>query len=130
MGLEARRLMRQREVILLVDSSYEVRLAMRVPLEQHGYNVRSSGSCEGASEILAATPVSLLIADLYSPACGMDVLSELRGKQPPIIGITGFDFLSERQLQAVAAFHGVRTVLRKPVSPSILLKAVSAALSA
>jgi CheY-like chemotaxis protein len=119
--------------ILLVDDHYDFRLMTRDLLERHGYNVISVGSTAEAYQILLKQPVSLLITDVYVPTMsGIELLRRLRsmGKPvPPVIAITGYEFLSSDAARSTLEGLGARAILKKPLEPAELLKSIASAMT-
>ena len=119
--------------ILLVDDNYDFRLMTRDLLERHGYNVISVGTTAEAYQVLLKQQISLLITDLYVPGMsGIELLRRLRtiGKPiPPIIAITGYEFLSSDAARATVEGLGARTILKKPLDTRHLLKVVASAIT-
>src|SRR6476469_7198186 len=70
--------------ILLVDDDPNTRNAMVRLLRGSGYDVRATGTYEGAIRTAHALRVDVLIADLLLPdGTGADVLREISSKKPP-----------------------------------------------
>jgi CheY-like chemotaxis protein len=119
--------------ILLVDDHYDFRLMTRDLLERQGYHVISVGSTAEAYQVLLKQTVSLLITDLYVPGMsGIELLRRLRsmGKPvPPVIAVTGYEFLSSDAARATLEGLGAKAVLKKPIDSAELLKHIASAMT-
>ena len=116
--------------ILLVDDNYDFRLMAREFLERHGYHVISVGSGQEALEVLDKHSVSLIITDLYMPVItGFGLLRRVKerkgGQAPPVIALTGYDFLSGPEAKTAANMLGATMILNKPVDMDRLLPAIA-----
>jgi len=110
--------------IYLVEDDHEVRLATRLLLQSHGYDVRDF---EHAEEMLALTEgrgADGMILDIRLPGLsGIELLAVLRGRgisTPVVLVSAEADRFHKKALQAGAAH-----VLRKPYKPAELLAILS-----
>jgi len=108
--------------ILIVDDDKAVCLAMRVVLEQEGFEVAEAHNGDQAVERIHEQPPNLILCDIFMPKKdGFDTIRELRRTVPkiPIIAVSG----SGDVLQ-LARKLGAVEVLYKPMSHAVLMGAV------
>src|SRR5689334_22918853 len=83
--------------ILLVDDDADFRQMLRELLERHGYHVIAVATGDQALQMFLRQPLSLIITDIYLPAIsGFELMRRLRvmcRNLPPIVAMSGFDFL-------------------------------------
>ncbi len=121
-----------RGVVLLVDDEAGVRRLSRRMLERAGYGViEASGGAEAIAiaEDLALR-IDILVTDMMMPkVSGRDVIARFTVIRPgtPIIVVTGFAAEQERGKPLAPE---VRSIVAKPFSAAIYLRAVSNALGA
>ena len=120
--------------ILLVDDNYDFRLMAREFLERHGYHVISVDSGQEALQVLDKHAVSLIVTDLYMPVItGFGLLRRVKERKgaaaPPVIALTGYDFLSGPEARTAASMLGAKMILNKPVDMDRLLLAIAEALT-
>ena len=118
------------EVILIVDDDPTTCALTTTLLEREGYRTRWCSSGREALEVVATTPVSLILLDVMMPGMdGFEVCSKLRateaGKRLPIILLTGRNDIDTR-LEGMQS--GVSEFLAKPVTRHELLARVRAQL--
>ncbi|WP_226549185.1 response regulator [Celeribacter naphthalenivorans] len=119
-------------VALLVEDSAALRLGLRHDLEALGLTVIEAHDGIEALERLTdpKTHIDIVFLDIELPLLsGLQVLSRLRAQDqsvPPTVAITSHVFMVNRQ---TILSHGVKTVLRKPVSAQRdILEAIATAL--
>ena len=117
-------------LILVVDDDPTTCQLATTVLEREGYRVRSCTSGREALDVLAATPVSLVLLDVVMPGMdGFEVCARLRateaGKRVPVILLTGRDDVDTR-LEGIQS--GVSEFLAKPVTRHELVARVRAQL--
>jgi two-component system, OmpR family, KDP operon response regulator KdpE len=110
-----------RHAVLIVEDDEQLRKMYRFALAVAGFRVREAAGGLAALASLEHEPPSLLILDLGLPdMSGQDVLKEIatqaQTRNVPILVVTG----STQNLDPL----DVDCVLRKPVSPDVLLQAV------
>ena len=110
-----------RHAVLIVEDDEQLRKMYRFALAVAGFRVREAADGLAALASLEHEPPSLLILDLGLPdLSGQDVLKEIATHAQtcnvPILVVTG----STQNLDPL----DVDCVLRKPVSPDVLLQAV------
>jgi len=119
--------------ILIIDDDKDIQDAVRMVLEDHGFNVASAyGPEEGMAKVKSENP-DLLILDVLMPTNyeGFDVArkirEELKMKELPILLLTAVH--TEKQVPYRFAPHEeylpVDYFLDKPVKPSVLLEKVN-----
>jgi DNA-binding response OmpR family regulator len=117
-------------IILIVDDDPTTCALTATVLEREGYRTRSCTSGKDALDVVASTPISLVLLDVVMPGMdGFEVCSRLRamegGKKLPIILLTGRDDVDTR-LEGIQS--GVSEFLAKPVSRHELVARVRAQL--
>jgi two-component system, OmpR family, KDP operon response regulator KdpE len=110
-----------RHAVLIVEDDEQLRKMYRFALTVAGFRVREAADGLAALASLEHEPPSLLIVDLGLPdMSGQDVVKEIAAQahtcNVPILVVTG----STQNLDQL----DVDCVLRKPVSPDLLLQAV------
>ena len=118
------------DTILVVDDDPTTCALTTTLLEREGYRTRWCTNGREALEIVATTPISLVLLDVMMPGMdGFEVCTRLRateaGKQIPIILLTGRNDVDTR-LEGMQS--GVSEFLAKPVTRHELLARVRAQL--
>jgi DNA-binding response OmpR family regulator len=121
---------RDTATILIVDDDPTTCALTATVLEREGYRTRSCTTGKDALDVVATTPVSLVLLDVMMPGMdGFEVCARLRatdvGKKLPIILLTGRDDVDTR-LEGIQS--GVSEFLAKPVSRHELVARVRAQL--
>jgi DNA-binding NtrC family response regulator len=118
----------EKERLLIVDDAKDTLEVLQRNLSSQGYQIFTATSVAEAINILAATPVDLVITDLKMPeVSGMDLIRHVREnlKDTEVMMITGYPSIEG----AVAAVKtGAEEYLAKPFSAEELLSAVRRAL--
>jgi CheY-like chemotaxis protein len=111
--------------VLLVDDEHAVLALMRELLESWGLAVTPCGSAADALEALDADAFSLVITDQTMPRMtGLQFAAAVAARRPglPVVLYTGYaEGLPEGGLEAA----GVRALVRKPIEPSKLRRAIA-----
>jgi CheY-like chemotaxis protein len=125
--------------ILIIDDDPDITEAMRVVLENRGYEVRSArDSSEGMERLKQARP-DLIILDVMMRTSqeGFELSRELKHnaqyKDIPILMLTGVKDKTGLDFKAAAgdeAWLPVEEFLDKPVRPNVLLEKVEDLLAA
>jgi DNA-binding response OmpR family regulator len=109
--------------ILIVEDHPSMRGAMRLVLEEEGFQIDEAGDGLTAIEAVRDDPPALVLLDLNMPgASGKDVLERLKGdpatSEVPVVVVsaTGEEGRSE------AMRLGAEGYMTKPFSPSALLR--------
>lgn len=118
------------ETILIVDDDPTTCALTTTVLEREGYRTRFCTNGQDALEVVATTPVSLVLLDVVMPGMdGFEVCARLRtmepGKRLPIILLTGRDDVDTR-IEGIQS--GVSEFLTKPVTRHELVARVRAQL--
>lgn len=113
--------------VLVVDDDPQIRLLVARFLQRHGYQVTAAPDGAAMFDILARSPVDLVILDLMLPGrSGLELCAELRvGSQVPIVMLTARGEESDRITGLEA---GADDYVTKPFSPRELLARVRAVL--
>ncbi|WP_150531662.1 response regulator, partial [Staphylococcus aureus] len=113
--------------LLVVDDDRDIRMLLANSLGSRGYKVEPASSARDMDQILARTPVDLVILDIMMP--GEDGLSACRriarADGPEIIFLSA---LGEEQDRILGLEVGAGHYLPKPCSPREILATVRAAL--
>ena len=116
--------------VLLVEDDDAVRRSVQLLLQSRGYEVRAYSSAVGLARQPEALRCRCMIADLMMPqADAIKLLGELRadGWNGKTILISGY-LNSDWEAKALAA--GYDRVFHKPISETVLVRAVAELLSA
>lgn len=116
--------------VLVVEDEAYVRESLRDMLDARGYETNSAPSVESALEVLARTPVDVVLTDLKMPgAGGLDLIQAVRKQFPdlPIVVLTGFGTISSA-VECVRA--GASDYILKPTDPDALQVALDRAVKA
>ncbi|HKO49778.1 MAG TPA: ATP-binding protein [Polyangiaceae bacterium] len=109
-------------VVLLVDDEAPVRRTIRRLLERDGYTILEAGHAQEARELLAHTPVALVILDQSMPnETGIHAFPSLRKlTDAPVVLYSGM---------LPVAPPGIAAVLEKPARPDDLRRLVKSVLA-
>lgn len=115
--------------ILVVDDNEDMRLTMKLLLEQEGYEVELAANGREAIEVQRARPSRVLVTDLYMPdADGFETIERFRKEFPEIRIIAMSGGGSSPGLRTdhlpVASEIGAHATLRKPFPIEKLLEAL------
>ena len=114
--------------ILLIDDDDAVRDMLHQMLVQLGHIVIEGRNGKEGLELLPNANADLLITDIVMPEMeGLELLMELRKKQPPmkIIAISGGGRGNAAEYLRAAKFLGASHVLAKPFTNEALLSAIN-----
>jgi len=113
--------------LLVVDDDHDIRVLLANSLGARGYRVETASNTRDMDQILARTPVDLVILDVMMP--GEDGLSACRriarADGPEIVLLSA---LGEEQDRILGLEVGAGHYLSKPCSPREILATVRAAL--
>jgi DNA-binding NtrC family response regulator len=118
--------------IFLIDDDNSVRDMLRKTLAHFGHTVIEARNGKEGMELFPHANADLLITDIVMPEKeGLEVLMELRKRQPPvkIIAISGGGRVSAADYLRTAKLMGAAKVLAKPFSNEALMAAVNELLS-
>ncbi len=111
--------------ILLIDDNDQIRVLLRLVLEEAGYCVLDAANGREGLRQFRETPVALVITDLLMPdSDGLEVTMTLRRESPhvKIIALTGG--VGNLNLLEVAKLLGAHRTMKKPIEMAELLEAV------
>ena len=116
------------ETVLVVEDAEDVRVLACRTLEERGYTVLVASNAREALDIAASRRVDLLLTDIVMPhTSGPQLVSRYPASQPAprVVYMSGYadDALAQYELDPRIVF------LRKPFTPSLLLRTVRDALS-
>ena len=116
-------------VVLVVDDDEGLRESLVDILRLQGHLALEARDGSEALAILSHLSVDLLILDLAMPKTdGVQVLLELDPPPPTVILHSAFEYFTAETLEHMGVSGKVFRMLRKPVPPAQLLKAVGDAL--
>jgi DNA-binding response OmpR family regulator len=110
--------------ILVVEDDPDVLLLFQEVLVDAGYQVDTAATCEEASQLLELRGYDLLLSDGRLPdGTGILLADTAKAKRIPALIVTGYvGWLHERYPKLdINAYN----VLRKPVTPQMLLGAIT-----
>lgn len=117
-------------MIVLVDDDNDLRLAMRLALEQAGYTVREASNGREALALQQAQPAPFVITDIFMPeADGFELVDAIKKDFPStkVIALSGggrkkgsHDYLGAARLA------GADATLKKPFKVDSLLQTLKA----
>ena len=122
--------------VLVVDDDKAVRTAIKIILEQNGFDVVIAPDGLSAIQAVEEDEFRVIIVDIFMP--GMDGLETIRtfkrrAPEVPVIAISGFMFRDSAKpapdFLAMATKLGAAHSLAKPFRPKDLLRAVECCLA-
>ena len=119
--------------VIVADDDEQVRLMLRMTLEQAGYEVMGAADGNFASEMQREQPADVLITDIIMPDCeGLETIRQFRREFPEvrIIAISGGGKVQPDDYLRMAGRFGADRVFTKPVDRAALLGAVADLLDA
>jgi CheY-like chemotaxis protein len=115
--------------ILLIDDDDSFRTMLRLTLVHFGYTVIEARNGKEGLALFKEANADLVITDIVMPEKeGLEVLMELRRKQPPpvkIIAISGGARVNIADNLRMAKLLGAAKVLTKPFSNEALIAAIN-----
>lgn len=112
--------------ILVVDDDAGIRDVLGDYLSQHGFIAYQAGSAREMDDVLATTPVDLIVLDMMMPGeDGLSVCRRMGGKGAPILMLSA---MSEETDRIVGLELGAADYVGKPCNPRELLARVRAVL--
>jgi len=114
--------------ILLVDDDINIRLLLRLTLEEEGYEAVEARDGEEALARFKESAFDLVIADMVMPhKDGITMLLEIRNMNPkvPFIAISGGAYLGSDHYLEIARLVGVEKTFPKPVDRKALVAAIA-----
>ena len=124
-----RRIARLKPLVLIVDDDYDVRMAARIQLSQHGYEVIEAGDGLECMNLATAEAPDVILLDLMMPEMdGTEVLNQLatnpRTAEIPVVFLSATTTADER-IRALDG--GAVDFISKPADPRDLVARVGAA---
>lgn len=119
--------------ILVIDDDAAMRRYIKATLERAGHTVIEAPDGAEGLEIKRATPVNMIIVDIFMPEKdGLETIIELRAESPtcPILAMSGGGSMGEMSFLDYSRQFGAKELLRKPFRPDDLLAAVTRLLDA
>ena len=113
--------------ILVVDDEPGIRELLCMMLESAGNTVYSAKDGNDASQVMASTPVDVVITDLLMPECdGLEFITEIRKRFPNvrIIAMSGGGHVARDSYLKIAKNFGAHFLLEKPFSQANVLGAI------
>jgi CheY-like chemotaxis protein len=113
--------------VLVVDDNISMRDAIGEMLVEAGYETLVAANGSNAAQIHRATPLDLIITDLFMPDTdGLEIIYKFRRDYPAvkIIAMSGGGSRGLVELLAVAKKMGAQRTLMKPFGGDELLDAV------
>jgi CheY-like chemotaxis protein len=114
--------------ILIVDDDINIRLLLRLTMEEGGYEAVEARDGDEAIARFKETPFDLVIADMVMPhKDGISMLLEIRQLNPnvPFVAISGGAYLGSDHYLEIARLVGVKQTFSKPVDRKALLAVVA-----
>ncbi|MBF0339721.1 MAG: response regulator [Magnetococcales bacterium] len=118
--------------ILVADDDESFRVYLVTILKQAGHTVLEAEDGQSAMERFAASPVDLIITDIFMPKMdGIDLLSALLMDRPQtrVIAISGgYKAMSSQLTLEMARSFGAMDIITKPFQAATVLQKVTQAL--
>jgi CheY-like chemotaxis protein len=116
------------KTVLIADDDVDIRLVIRMRLEQSTYRILESGSGKDALQLIQASLPDVVLLDWQMPdISGQELLTILRADRTfddiKVIIVTGEDQAAREAVQ-----HGAFASLLKPFSPQELIDKLQSAL--
>jgi len=120
------RSIRRRLAVLIVEDDPDTGTALRLLLDEAGFDARAAQSVASALEAFRDRPADVLVTDVGLPdGSGLDLLAALKPLQPRLAAIVLSGFGMERDVERSRALGFVEH-FAKPVNPSRLIAALDA----
>jgi len=118
--------LRWRIAVLVVEDDPDTGAALRLLLEESGFDVRAAQSVASAVEAFRERPADVLVTDVGLPdGSGLDLLGALKPIHPRLAAIVLSGYGMERDIERSRAL-GFAEHFAKPVNPSRLIAALDA----
>jgi len=117
-----------RRRVLIADDNAGLRESLNDLLSAEGYVVLEAEDGKAALDLLAGSPVDVLLLDLAMPRIdGMELLRRIDPPPPVVIIYSAFAYFQPKEVTRQVGSKVFRA-LHKPVSPSELLEALAASI--
>ncbi len=119
---------RIRRRVLVAEDNSALRESLDDLLSAEGYIVVEAEDGEAALDLLADSPVDVLLLDLAMPRIdGLELLRRIEPPPPVVVIYSAFEYFEPREVEQEVGAKVFRA-LRKPVSPSQLIDTVAASI--
>ncbi len=123
---EEDRTMRRRIAVLIVEDDPDTGAALRLLLDDAGFDVRAAQSIATAVEVFRDRPADVLVTDVGLPdGSGLDLLAALKPLHPRLVAIVLSGYGMERDVERSRAL-GFAEHFAKPVNPVRLITTLDA----
>jgi len=120
------RSIRRRLAVLIVEDDPDTGTALRLLLDEAGFDARAAQSVSSALEAFRDRPADVLVTDVGLPdGSGLDLLAALKPLQPRLAAIVLSGFGMERDVERSRALGFVEH-FAKPLNPTRLIAALDA----
>jgi signal transduction histidine kinase len=116
--------------VLVVDDEADARDLVTVVLQESGAIVRAASSADEAMQLLASSPIEVMVSDIGMPMRdGYSLMEWLRSQGPattrdvPALALSAYARAEDRQRAASAGFQSHAA---KPIDPLVLVRLVTA----
>lgn len=115
--------------IFIVDDKPEVRLSLKLILEDAGYTIEEASNGKEAIQVLQENghDYDLVITDIMMPEVdGVELMTALRimNSQIPVLAVSGGGYTMDAQEMIGAALQVSDHILKKPFTPDELTEAI------
>jgi len=110
--------------VLIVDDNRDVRLALKLVVEQAGYRAELAANGEEALAAQRRNPAGIVITDILMPETdGLELIESFRREFPEakVVAMSGAARLGKADYLPAARLLGVVAAVEKPVDPRALL---------
>jgi two-component system CheB/CheR fusion protein len=112
---------RRRTSVLLVEDDVDTGEAMKMLLDEAGFDVRAAGSVEEANRLFRERPADVLVTDVGLPdGSGLDLLGALKAVHPGLRAVVLSGYGMEEDIQRSRKL-GFAEHFVKPINPSRLI---------
>jgi DNA-binding NtrC family response regulator len=115
------------KTVLLADDDKLVLASFRYAFDRKGYRVLLAENGNVALQHLESGPVDIVFLDILMPQKeGLETLLEMRQRFPavPVYVMSGGGVRNTHDFLAVAEKFGATGILRKPVTPAVLIELI------
>jgi CheY-like chemotaxis protein len=114
--------------ILIVDDIPEIRTLVRSVLADAGHQVVEAGGVDSALDHLRSRPVDVVLTDVHMPGRSGLELARLVARDFPATIVIVMSATDNGYLTQMTRELKIEAVLEKPMTPEVLLEAMSAAM--
>lgn len=113
-----------KKTILIVDDDKDICEALKITLENTGYNVLTAASAKSAIEIVSRVDIHMIVSDLQMDGmCGVELLKKVKNENEtiPVVLITAYGTVNK----AVEAMkNGATDFIAKPFEPEVIVNMI------